>query len=155
MHSGGNRRWVPLSFENNNNKRYRAHIFYFTISASVVSSIQLHSRGQILPFSQAENPRPPSPVWTTYCGVSRSSGKKPFQANLEKSTFLVAGFYFIPCIPFCTFLPAYTLARLTFYENLLIGQETSVHCVHYQVTSFDENVKCFLQRERKVSVLIY
>ena len=43
-HLGGNRRWVPLSFENNNNKkRYRAHKFYFTIS-SAVSSIQLHSR---------------------------------------------------------------------------------------------------------------
>ena len=27
MHLGGNHRWVPLSFENNNNnkKRYRAH----------------------------------------------------------------------------------------------------------------------------------
>ena len=75
MQLGGNRRWVPLSFENNDNKkRYRAHKFYFTIS-SAVSSIQLHSRGQILPFSWAENPRPPSPVWTTYCGVRRSSGK--------------------------------------------------------------------------------
>ena len=76
MHLGGNRRWVPLSFENNNNnkKRYRAHKFYFTIS-SAVSSIQLHSRGQILPFSWAENSRPPSPVWTTYCGVRRCSGK--------------------------------------------------------------------------------
>ena len=53
MPLGGNHRWVPLSFENNNNnnkKRYRAHKFYFTIS-SAVSSIQLHSGGQILPFS--------------------------------------------------------------------------------------------------------
>ena len=61
MHLGGNRRRVPPSFENNNNnnnKRYGAHKFYFTIS-SVVSSIQLHSRGQILPFSLAENPRLP------------------------------------------------------------------------------------------------
>ena len=75
MQLGGNRRWVPLSFENNDNKkRYRAHKFYFTIS-SAVSSIQLHSRGQILPFSWAENSRPPSPVWTTYCGVRRCSGK--------------------------------------------------------------------------------
>ena len=54
MHLGGNHRWVPLSFENNNNnnnnnKRYRAHKFYFTIS-SAVSSIQLHSGDQILPF---------------------------------------------------------------------------------------------------------
>ena len=73
MHLGGNHRWVPLSFENNNNnnkKRYRAHKFYFTIS-SAVSSIQLHSGGQILPFSWAENSRPPSPVWTTYYGVRR------------------------------------------------------------------------------------
>ena len=69
----GNRRWVSLSFENDN-KRYRAHKFYFTISLAV-SSIQLHSSGQILPFSWAENPRPPSPVWTTYCGVRRCSGK--------------------------------------------------------------------------------
>ena len=51
MHLGGNRRWVPPTFENNNNnKRYCAHKFYFTIS-SAVSSIRLHSRGQILPFS--------------------------------------------------------------------------------------------------------
>ena len=51
MHLGGNHRLVPLSFENdNNNKRYRAHKFYFTIS-SAVSSTQLHSGGQILPFS--------------------------------------------------------------------------------------------------------
>ena len=72
MHLGGNHRWVPLSFENNNNnnKRYRAHKFYLTIS-SAVSSIQLHSGGQILPFSWAENSRPPSPVWTTYYGVRR------------------------------------------------------------------------------------
>ena len=56
MHLGGNRRWVPPSFENNNdnNKRYRAHNFYFTIS-SAVSSIQLHSRRQILPLSWREN----------------------------------------------------------------------------------------------------
>ena len=55
MQLGGNRRWVPLSFENNDNKkRYRAHKFYFTIS-SAVSSIQLHSRGQILPLSWREN----------------------------------------------------------------------------------------------------
>ena len=75
MHLGGNRRWVPHNFENNNNnKRYPAHKFYFTVS-SAVSSIQVHSRGQILPFSYEENPRPPSPVWTTYCGVRRSSGK--------------------------------------------------------------------------------
>ena len=54
MHLGGNRRWVPLSFENsNNNKRYPAHKFYFTVS-SAVSSIQVHSRGQILPFSYEE-----------------------------------------------------------------------------------------------------
>ena len=54
MHLGGNRRWVPLSFgNNNNNKRYPAHKFYFTVS-SAVSSIQVHSRGQILPFSYAE-----------------------------------------------------------------------------------------------------
>ena len=66
MHLGGNRRWVPPSFENNNdnNKRYRAHKFYFTIS-SAVSSIQLHSRRQILPLSGTENPCPPSPVWHT------------------------------------------------------------------------------------------
>ena len=56
MHLGGNHRWVPLSFENNNNnkKRYRAHKFYFTISSavsSILDSIQLHSRGQIFPFS--------------------------------------------------------------------------------------------------------
>ena len=74
MPLGGNHRWVPLSFENNNNnnhkKRYRAYKFYFTIS-SAVSSIQLHSGGQILPFSWAENSRPPSPVWTTYYGVRR------------------------------------------------------------------------------------
>ena len=58
MHLGGNRRWVHTSCENNNNKkRYREHKFYFTIS-SAVSSIQLHSRGHILPFSWAENPRP-------------------------------------------------------------------------------------------------
>ena len=59
MDLGGNRRWVPPSFENNNinNKRYRAHKFYFTIS-SAVSSIQLHSRGHIFPFPWAENPRP-------------------------------------------------------------------------------------------------
>ena len=51
MHLAGNRRWVPLSFENNNiKKRYRAQTFYFTMS-SAVSSIQLHSRGQIFPFS--------------------------------------------------------------------------------------------------------
>ena len=56
MHLGGNHRWVPLSFENNNNnkKRYRAHKFYFTIS-SAVSSIQLHSRRQILPLSWRED----------------------------------------------------------------------------------------------------
>ena len=66
MQLGGNRRWVPLSFENNDNKkRYRAHKFYFTIS-SAVSSIQLHSRGQIFPFSRADIPRPPSPVWTVW-----------------------------------------------------------------------------------------
>ena len=54
MHLGGNRRWVPHSFENNNNnKRYPAHKFYFTVS-SAVSSIQVHSRGQILPFSYGE-----------------------------------------------------------------------------------------------------
>ena len=72
MHLGENHRWVPLSFENNNNskKKYRAHKFYSTIS-SAVSSIQLHSGGQILPFSWAENSRPPSPVWTTYYGVRR------------------------------------------------------------------------------------
>ena len=72
MHLGGNHRWVPLSFENNNdnNKRYRAHKFYFTISTAV-SSIQLHSGGQILPFSWAEDSRPPSPVCTTYYGVRR------------------------------------------------------------------------------------
>ena len=75
MHLGGNHRWVPPSFENNNNKkRYHARQFYFTIS-SAVSSIQKHSRGQILPFSWAENPRPPSPVWPTYCGVTCCSGK--------------------------------------------------------------------------------
>ena len=51
VHLGGNCRWVPLSFEKNNNKKkYRAHKFYFTIS-SAVSSIQLHSRGQIFPLS--------------------------------------------------------------------------------------------------------
>ena len=51
MHLGGNRRWVPPTFENNNNnKRYCAHKYYFTIS-SAVSSIRLHSRGQILSFS--------------------------------------------------------------------------------------------------------
>ena len=27
-----------------------------------------------------------------------------------------------------------TLARLTFYKNLLIGQETSVRCLHYWVS---------------------
>ena len=27
-----------------------------------------------------------------------------------------------------------TLARLTFYKNLLIGQETSVHCLHLWVS---------------------
>ena len=55
MQLGGNRRWVPLSFENNDNKkRYRANKFYFTIS-SAVSSIQLHSRRQILPLSWREN----------------------------------------------------------------------------------------------------
>ena len=75
MHLGGNRRWLPLSFENNNNnRRYPAHKFYFTVS-SAVSSIQVHSPAQNLPFSYAENPRPPSPVWTTYGGVRRSSGK--------------------------------------------------------------------------------
>ena len=37
----------------------------------LLSSIQLHSGGQILPFSWAENSRPPSPVWTTYYGVRR------------------------------------------------------------------------------------
>ena len=76
MHLEGNRRWVPLSFENNNNnkKRYCAHKSYFTIS-SAVSSIQLHSRRQVLPLSWAENPRPSSPVWTTYCGIRRSSEK--------------------------------------------------------------------------------
>ena len=75
MQLGGNRRWVPLSFENNDNKkRYRAPKFYFTVS-SAVSSIQLHSRRQSLHLSWAENLRPPSPVWTTYCGIRRSSGK--------------------------------------------------------------------------------
>ena len=75
MHIGGNRRWVPLSFENNNiKKRYRAHKFFFTIS-SAVFSIQLHSRDQIFPFSLAENPRPPSPVWTAFCEVGCSPGK--------------------------------------------------------------------------------
>ena len=75
MHLEGNRRWVPLRFENNIiKKRYRAPKFYLTIP-SAVSSIQLHSRGQILPFSWAENPRAPSPVWTTYCAVRCSSGK--------------------------------------------------------------------------------
>ena len=70
-HLGGNHQWVPPSFENDNNKKiYRAHKFYFTIS-SAVSSIQLHSRRQIYPLSWAENPRPPSPVWTTYCGIRR------------------------------------------------------------------------------------
>ena len=55
MQLGGNHRWVPLSFENNDNKkRYRAHKFYFTI-CSAVSSIQLHSRRQILPLSWREN----------------------------------------------------------------------------------------------------
>ena len=55
MQLGGNRRWVPLSFENSDNKkRYRANKFYFTIS-SAVSSIQLHSRRQILPLSWREN----------------------------------------------------------------------------------------------------
>ena len=55
MQLGGNRRWVPPSCENNDNKkRYRAHKFYFTIS-SAVSSIQLHSRRQILPLSWREN----------------------------------------------------------------------------------------------------
>ena len=39
MRLGGNRRWVPPSFENNK-KRYRAHKFFLTIS-----SIQLRSRG--------------------------------------------------------------------------------------------------------------
>ena len=76
----GNRRWVPRSFEINTKKRYRAHKFYFTIS-SAVSSIQLHSRGQILPFSWADNPRPPSPVWTTYCGV--------YIVVLEKTVYLI------------------------------------------------------------------
>ena len=78
MHLGGNHRWVPLSFENNNNnnnKRYRAHKFCFTIS-SAVSSIQLHSGGQTLLFSWAENSRPPSPVWTTYYGVRRCYSKQ-------------------------------------------------------------------------------
>ena len=58
MHLGGNHRWVPTKFENNNNNNdiYRAHKFYFSIS-SAVSSIQLHSQGQILPFSWAKNPR--------------------------------------------------------------------------------------------------
>ena len=60
MQLGGNRRWVPLSFENNDNKkRYRADKFYFTTS-SAVSSIPT---------------RPPSPVWTTYCRIKRSSRK--------------------------------------------------------------------------------
>ena len=51
MHLGGNRRWVPLSFENNDNnkKRNRGHKFFFTIS-SAVSFIQLHSQGQIFLF---------------------------------------------------------------------------------------------------------
>ena len=71
MHLGGNRRWVPLSFENNNKKRYRGNKFFITIS-----SIQLHSGGPEFAFSlKVENPRPPSPLWTTYCGVRRSSGK--------------------------------------------------------------------------------
>ena len=80
-----NRRWVPLSFENNNNsnKKYRAHKVYFTIS-SAVSSIQLHSLGQILPFSWAENPRPPSPVWTTYCGVRSCPKKTVYLSNPSK-----------------------------------------------------------------------
>ena len=88
MHLGGNRHWVLPSFENNNNnnnnnnnKRYHAHKFYFTGLSSAASSIQLHSRGQILPFSWAENPRPPSPVWTTYRKIPKISPSmyKPLQ----------------------------------------------------------------------------
>ena len=42
MHLGGNRCWESLSFENNNNnKRYPTHKFYFIVS-SAVSSIQVH-----------------------------------------------------------------------------------------------------------------
>ena len=88
MHSGGNYRWVPLSksFENNNDnkKRYRAQKFYFTIS-SAVSSIQLHSGGQILLFSWAENSRRPSPVWTTYYGVTASGNVASMREPLDGS----------------------------------------------------------------------
>ena len=35
-----------------------------------IVSIQLHSRGWILPFSEAANCLPPSPLWTTYCRCS-------------------------------------------------------------------------------------
>ena len=80
MHLGGNRRWVPLSFENNNKNRYRGNKFFITIS-----SIQLYSRGQSFSFSlKVENPRPPSPLWTTYCGVRRSSGKNCLLINPSK-----------------------------------------------------------------------
>ena len=91
MHLGGNYRRVPLSksFENNNDnkKRYRAQKFYFTIS-SAVSSIQLHSGGQILLFSWAENSHRPSPVWTTYYGVRRCQSK---QISLVESRTFASG----------------------------------------------------------------
>ena len=35
-----------------------------------IVSIQLHSRGWILPFSEAANCLPPPPLWTTYCRCS-------------------------------------------------------------------------------------
>ena len=34
----------------------------------------------ILPFSYAENPRPPSPLWMTYCGVD---------VPLERTVYLI------------------------------------------------------------------
>ena len=42
MQLGGNRRWVPLSFENNDNKkRCPAHKFYFTISSETDRAVAM------------------------------------------------------------------------------------------------------------------
>ena len=56
-------------------KKDIAHINFTSTVSSILDCIQLHSRGQIFLFSKAENPRPPLPVWTTFCGVRLSSGE--------------------------------------------------------------------------------
>ena len=65
MHLGRNHRWRPWGFEKNNNHNQKKNIAHITLFLTIVS-IQLHSRGWILPFYEAANCRPPSPLWTTY-----------------------------------------------------------------------------------------